>query len=566
MLSAFRLRLEPAPRQPAIAPRWLFAIFALEAAALFIVNLAGALQFDTFAFFDTGANLTAQSLIRRGYIPTVDFFYHYGLLPLIFGRLWFGVLGLTPWACLAIVPLVDLLVVCGLVRFVTNLRINLAGVLMIALAVPVIVPWSLLNLSHIFEPALIINALADQAAGRRRRALAIAAACVFVKPTMAYFLGLALLVFIVISAMLSDTRLSSTLASEILPAALTALAIASLIAITFGSRALLNSVIPLQGAEAYRAQKFGFFSGAGEAFLVPRGVPWTYYLANPAGPWIAFTIALVLALFASMQLVSGSATEGRESATAEVVCTCAVLHLAFISVFYGNALSWIYYFFILVLGLAAAARIGPRWEIAVACLALAFPASKIGKRAVQHLATVSAAQSASADIGKSPHVSGSPLPVESGFTYQLWFTTFASPVTAGLWATPQERDEWARVMSLALGHRAAVLEYDGCVALLFADFQPPVALYLVSGNDNAAELKRQFVQLQNSSIIVVPRWQTAVVASSPAIAALVNHDFAISFQGAAFTVLARRPSIQTGDAATHRSAVSSKSERPLHQE
>ena len=46
--------------------------------------------FENFLFADWGANLTAQALIDQGDRPTVEFFYPYGLLPLLFGRFWFG--------------------------------------------------------------------------------------------------------------------------------------------------------------------------------------------------------------------------------------------------------------------------------------------------------------------------------------------------------------------------------------------------------------------------------------------------------------------------------------------
>lgn len=49
----------------------------------------------TFAFNDGGANLTVQYLMSRGLVPSVDFGYHYGLLPLLMGKLWFWLFGLS---------------------------------------------------------------------------------------------------------------------------------------------------------------------------------------------------------------------------------------------------------------------------------------------------------------------------------------------------------------------------------------------------------------------------------------------------------------------------------------
>ena len=192
------IRPTPAPDRLAISQRLLFAVLAVEAVAIFVFRLPQTLTFDNFAFFDTGSNLTAQYLISHGYRPALDFGYPYGLLPLLFGRVWFGVCGLTPIACVAVTPLIDILIIWGFVRFAANLKLNLAGVLIILLTATLTIPSSFLNLTHVIEPVLLIHALADQAGGNRRRALALATAALFVKPSMAYFLGFVLLGFIAV--------------------------------------------------------------------------------------------------------------------------------------------------------------------------------------------------------------------------------------------------------------------------------------------------------------------------------------------------------------------------------
>lgn len=53
---------------------------------------------------------------------------------LSFGRLWFALLGLTPRTCVALIPLFDLLIVGGLVRFAKNVRSVLSGILLLALS------------------------------------------------------------------------------------------------------------------------------------------------------------------------------------------------------------------------------------------------------------------------------------------------------------------------------------------------------------------------------------------------------------------------------------------------
>jgi hypothetical protein len=224
----------PAPDRLAIGKGFLFAILAAEALALFVARLAGTLQFNNFAFFDTGANLTAQYLISRGYRRTLDFVYHYGVLPLLFGRVWFGICGLTPIACVAAMPLIDILIVWGFVRFAANLKMNFAGILIILLTASLTIPSSFINLTHGIEPVFLLHALADQGSGNRRRALALATTALFVKPSMAYFLGFILLGFIVADCVRDRARPLRAFVAETYPAVLVGIAIATILAASFG--------------------------------------------------------------------------------------------------------------------------------------------------------------------------------------------------------------------------------------------------------------------------------------------------------------------------------------------
>src|SRR5277367_3893806 len=224
----------PAPDRLVIPRGFLFALLSVEALALFVIQLAGTLQFNNFAFFDTGSNLTVQYLISHGLSPTLDFDYHYGLLPLLFGRVWFSVWGLTPIACVAAVPLIDAFIVWGFVRFAANLKVNLSGVLVILLTASLTIPSSLLNLTHGIEPVFLLHALADQSGGNRRRALAFATGALFVKPSMAYFIGFVLFSFIVADCLRGRERPLTALISETYPAVLVGIAIATILVASFG--------------------------------------------------------------------------------------------------------------------------------------------------------------------------------------------------------------------------------------------------------------------------------------------------------------------------------------------
>ena len=293
------LRSAPAPDRLAINQHLLFAILTVEAIAIFVYRLPQTLTFDDFAFFDTGSNLTAQYLMTHGYRPVLDFGYPYGLLPLLFGRLWFGTLGLTPIACVAVTPFIDLLIIWQFARFAANLKLNLAGILIILFTVTCTIPSSYLNLTHVFETVLLIHSLADQAGGNRRRALALATTAIFVKPSMAYFVGLVLLVFIVLDCLqrfqsATPARFGSPRSH---PAALVGVVIAiALVAIFSTGTACAYRDRQPGGRSMFHARGYGFFNGAGRMFLAPPGVPSSFYLVSKAGLWIAYSIVLVAKL------------------------------------------------------------------------------------------------------------------------------------------------------------------------------------------------------------------------------------------------------------------------------
>jgi hypothetical protein len=536
----YRIRMTPAPDRLAIRSRYLFAILGAEELALFILLFAGTLRFNSFAFSDPGSNLTAQYLISNGLRPTIDFFYPYGLLPLLFGRAWFSIFGLTSTACVALMPLLDLLIVWGLVRFAANVRTNLAGILIFLLTVSVAIPTFFLNLAHGIEPVFIVHALACQASGNRRRALALTAACLFVKPSMAYFLGLILLFFIVLECFRRSTRPLRAIIAETYPAALIVVAIGATLTAVFGPAVVAGSIIPNQGRAMYRILGFGFFNGAGRAFLAPKGAPWLYYLANVAGPWIAYTVVLAGAAVAVTHraLAQVAAREERDR-TPEMIVTCVLLHLSFVLFFFGNEFSWGYYFYVPVLGLAAAARLGTGWEVIVVCLAVALPMTKLDKRVIQSFAF--AHQEKAADAGAAaaaPAIAA--LPGVPFFTYQLWFISAPSAETAGLWASPDERAEWVKVLAMTRGHRTAVLYYNGCVEILFPQFSPPVTFYLLRGGASPADISRKISQLEESSMVVMPQWENGILDDIPSLGEVVRRDFAPAFQGTWFVVYTRK--------------------------
>ena len=86
----------------------------------------------------------------------------------MFGRVWFGLLGSTPWAYIAATLGCNLFLAWGSARLVVALRAGPAAVVFLLVTPGFVARPSYLNLTHAFEAALLANALAEHARGRRR--------------------------------------------------------------------------------------------------------------------------------------------------------------------------------------------------------------------------------------------------------------------------------------------------------------------------------------------------------------------------------------------------------------
>ncbi len=246
---------------------WLTIILIVE--VLVVAAFQSPLvRFDRFAIFDSGGELAIQDLIRRGYRPGIDFGYLYGLLPLLIGRIWYGLAGLSPQTFRVQVMACTILMVWGMARFAVHSRIGLVGVVLIALAIPDLLLVTYIGLVQTLEQALLVNALAEQARGRRGTALALLTGCCFVKPSLAVVQGFAVLIAIV-----ADSRRGgrTTYTHALGPALFTAGIIASLLTVTFGPLPLYRTILPWTGMAVYQHAGFGFFRGIGRNF-------WRYHM------------------------------------------------------------------------------------------------------------------------------------------------------------------------------------------------------------------------------------------------------------------------------------------------
>jgi hypothetical protein len=460
---------------------WLGCLFGAETLAYALFRLPTDLGFDANAFGDRGDFLSISYLVTHGSRPAIDFGYHWGLAPIMLAQLWFGLFGATPQTSEAIMVVCALLVAIGIARMAAALRLGTLGIVLLVVALPFAFPT--FTLTYALEAALVSNALAEQAAKRRSTALALTTASCFVNPSMAYLYGFVLLLGLLWeSSRPHDDAGSvddaagfsidwSNVLRTITPAAITATVLIIILSAAYGPVALAKTILPLAGMAAHRNQASGFFHGVGRDFWYQPHLGLPYYLFSVVGFWIAATLWLIVAgLRAGRRLLS--TPSAREITADEFVLTCAILHVTFVTVFFGSEVSWRYYCYILVMGVAA---------------------TSIRDRQSARIAGLLAVMALLGNVSHFAQIAGQ------------WRTTAPSPVTAGMWASSEEVQAWEQVQRAIDGHRALLLTAMGCGPVLSTQFEPPFANHFTPGElmpDQLARLTRQIDGAQRIVVVI----------------------------------------------------------------
>jgi hypothetical protein len=151
-------------------------------------------------------------------------------------------------------------------------------------------------------------------------------------------------------------------------------------------------------------------------------------------------------------------------------------------------MAWTYYTYILVMGVAAtsAVSIGPALiTVVLATAALVFQVVYFAEAAVQ------------------------------------WKTWAPSSVTTGLWASANERAEWAKVELLVAGHRTVIVSVAGCAPLLalmeatvaspdhdngphVLEFETPIGAYLGPAASTPVEIQQTIERIRTAEMVVRP--------------------------------------------------------------
>ncbi len=258
--------LSPSAEQNKPRHFWFLALLLSTHAATFLAQLPTIYEFANFVFFDPGVTLRTDKLLAQGYVPTVDFGYPYSLLPLILGRVFFALASRTPAAYILFMFLTEAAILAGLWRLARQDGWLIAAFVIAAMPHAIIPVY--VHLTHPLEAALIVHTIADLAAGRRARALALATACLFVKPSMAYVLGFLIIVLAIVHLVRQRDHWKSFF-PFLRPAIITGAACLTISSVYFGLVPTVSALIPTNGAQSYKALGFGFF-GNGRTFWLPK--------------------------------------------------------------------------------------------------------------------------------------------------------------------------------------------------------------------------------------------------------------------------------------------------------
>ncbi len=349
MTNAFK---EPAAERPRRV--WPLAVLI---AGMLLVNFALRLptaqvaDWGQFAFYDPGTVLKGDMLLSKGYVPTVDFGYTHGLLSLLYGRIGFAILGRSAAAFLVLTLAAEMVMAWAMGRILVAAGVSGWGIVIFVMALPTAIMPAYLTLTHPLEAMFILLALASQAEGRRGGALALMAACVFVKPSMGYVYGLILVVMILWEGRGNFRRVWR----ELMPAAVVVIVTFGGLGVWMGVGPVVRTLLPTTGAATYAATGFGFFARSGREFW------W------PAHPWDDFFTAAGVFLVAAVAGVMGvvwAVRKWRVGVRGEMIFTMGVLHTAFLVGFYGWSGSWSYYSYLPMLGLSLLVTILPLRQVA----------------------------------------------------------------------------------------------------------------------------------------------------------------------------------------------------------
>ncbi len=448
--------------------RWRQAAIVIITILQLIALLPTLFFFERFAFGDCGWPLTVSVMMHEhpDWVPAIDFAYFYGLLTLVIDRAAFAVFGPTPETVVGLFAVSALAIAVGAGRTMAALKLRcLPSLYLISTSALFTIPRGFPSPAHAFEAALLMNAVADHAAGRLGGALVLVLLAVFVKPSLGYVYGAILVVAILRRPYEGIARWRL-----LLPAAGVGLALVAGLSALYSFPAVIRTQMPFTAMDAYRDADFGFFLGIGRGFWSREEPSLQFFLNDVAGIWLVSSVLLVL-------LALRALPRYREPA-AQITLTCAALHLVFVCVLFGNRWSWFYYPYFLFVGTAVALDgCRPRVRAVLCVLLIAFSIWKQDRWVWKDELTI-------------------------------WFTWVRTPETGNLASPPDEARLWGEVRELGRQNpdRVFVLTRMGCPHVLTPELGGPQWWCLIRSILTKEEKLRACERIRSADWIVSPNW------------------------------------------------------------
>ena len=343
----FSYKLEPTRPCCANFPLTILMWTFLSAVFLCWLRFWWADVFDllSFGFRDLGSSLTFEALLQRHLRPNIDFGYIYGLLPVFFQHISALIFGVGPW----------LIVGMGIFYYFVSAGIwatlwrcigapveFFPAIILAGPSLVMILPapaYALNQLSLMFSLLFLLM-------GRLSWALVAAVVGCLCMPTLPLVLVAIVLGWIVLAWLCGSPRTIGGLVRPVLPAAVAYIVLAGALEITFGWTALRTSLLPLSGAEMYRALNYGVF-GTGRGYWHPQGKHLAYYLGTKVGWWL-----ISGTLLGSFSIVSAvkSWIERRLTFPRIFIMSCFALHAVDILFMFGSGFQTMQYDPILIAG------------------------------------------------------------------------------------------------------------------------------------------------------------------------------------------------------------------------
>jgi hypothetical protein len=429
---------------------------------------------DLWVFKDRGSLLNLDAMLDEHLRLGVDAFYCYGLLPVLVQRLLFQVFGRGAWPLIGFHMLYLLLMATAWTLIVRQLRQPWLWVIAVLPLVPIIL-WVNPNLPYVLVQLSMMFGLAFALKGHGRAALAVSAIGCWSVPTVTLLFSAALLATLGLQWWTTPNRSLQSLIRALAPGAAAYLGLGLILAAYFGWRSVIATALPLQGMAFYKSVHYGMFTSL-KIFLHPGYAPfwkWSpvrYYLCDRATWWVVGTLML-FGLTASA--VYRSIKQRTPPAGSDLfVVLCAVIHLSFITLAYGNPTQHIIYDLIIAAGV------------------------------VVGLASLASGPLRNGLLGVFMVVSSMSTLNQIGYMNWLWHTTHPAPDMANFYVHDDFRKEWSDVLALSGQHKVFMLSYSTGMQNYFPTVKVPPIWTVQLGEVFDSDKARLLDGMRHADIVV----------------------------------------------------------------